>query len=182
MKLITDDLISFSKLHEISTKEHSVDLSKILKAAASDFTDKPNHPPVEISCGYLPSIGGYPLLLPVLFHHLLDNAIKFRKADKGHIINITSGELVNGNDLNIEGVEKDFSYSVISIADNGIGFPREESEKIFEMFYQLHEKGKYKGSGVGLAICKKIMELHGGFIIAEGMPVEGASFHCYFPA
>jgi len=181
MKLVTDDLISFSKLHEIGTKEDPVDLNKILRSAISDFTDKPNHPPVEISCDHLPSIAGYPLLLPVLFHHLLDNAIKFRKADKGHIINITCKDLVTGNDLNMGGVEKNCSYSVISIADNGIGFPLEESEKIFDMFYQLHEKGRYKGSGVGLAICKKIMEMHGGIITAEGRPGEGASFHCFFP-
>jgi len=182
MKLLTEDLITFSKLHEIGQKEEHIDLNKILQADINDFTSKPNHPPIEIKCDDLPPISGYPSLLSLLFHHLLDNAIKFRKADKDHTINITCEQLENGQGLDNESVIKNSGYAVITVADNGIGFHREESEKIFEMFYQLHEKGKYKGSGVGLAVCKKIMEMHGGFITAEGTPGEGASFHCYFPA
>jgi signal transduction histidine kinase len=181
MKLVTEDLISFSKLHEVDTKADRVDLDKILHSAINDFITRPNHPPIEINCDHLPAIVGYPLLLPVLFHHLLDNAIKFRKADEEHVINVTCADRVSGDDVNIDGVVKNFNYTVISVGDNGIGFPGEESEKIFNMFYQLHEKGKYKGSGNGLAICKKIMEMHGGFISAKGTPGEGSSFHCYFP-
>jgi len=180
MKLLTEDLISFSSLHETSVKEVNVDLDKILQAAVHDFESKPNHPEVEINCDHLPLISGYPSLLPLLFHNLLDNAIKFRKEDKQHVINITCKE-VNGEDLDIEGAEKDLRYYVISFTDNGIGFSQEQSGKIFEMFSQLHEKGKYRGSGVGLAVCKKIMEMHEGFITAEGIPDDGASFHCYFP-
>jgi len=180
MKLLTEDLISFSSLHETSVKEVNVDLDKILQAAVHDFESKPNHPEVEINCDHLPLISGYPSLLPLLFHNLLDNAIKFRKEDKQHVINITCKE-VNGENLDIEGAEKDLRYYVISFTDNGIGFSQEQSGKIFEMFSQLHEKGKYRGSGVGLAVCKKIMEMHEGFITAEGIPDDGASFHCYFP-
>ena len=112
----------------------------------------------------------------------MDNAIKFRKRDNDHVVNVTCKESVNGNDIAQNAVEKNVKYHIISVEDNGIGFPQTESEKIFEMFSRLNEKGKYKGSGTGLALCKKIMEMHGGFITAEGMPDEGASFHCYFPA
>jgi len=181
MKLTTDDLISFSKLHEIGVKEDQVDLNRILQQTINDLVSKSNHPPIEIRCDGLPLIIGYPMLLPVLFYHLLDNAIKFRKGDKDHVISITCKEFVPESDLNPGGGEKNINYHVISISDNGIGFPQEESEKIFEMFSQLNEKGKYRGSGTGLAICKKIMELHGGFISAEGKLVEGATFNCYFP-
>ncbi len=181
MKLLTEDLMSFSKLHETGIKEANVDLNKILQAVIGDFTSKLNHPPIDINCDHLPSVSGHASLLSLLFHNLLDNSIKFRNADKDHKINITCRELENGEGLINEGVVKNSRYSVITIADNGIGFHQEESEKIFEMFYQLHETTKYKGSGVGLAICKKIMEMHGGFMTAESIPGDGATFHCFFP-
>ena len=182
MKLLTEDLIAFSKLQEISSEKEDVDLNKIFQTAASDFSDKPNPPAIDVKCDPLPSITGSPLLLSLLFHHLLDNAIKFRKKDKDHKITVTCRELEKAEGPDSEGEIKNSRYSVITIADNGIGFHQEESEKIFDMFYQSHDKGRYKGSGVGLAICKKIMEMHGGFITAEGVPDKGASFHCYFPA
>jgi signal transduction histidine kinase len=73
-------------------------------------------------------------------------------------------------------------YIIISVSDNGIGFKEEDAEKILEFFSRLeNEKGHYKGSGIGLAVCKKIMEMHGGFIVAEGQPAQGASVNCYFP-
>jgi PAS domain S-box-containing protein len=182
MKLVTEDLISFSKLREIGGREDNVNLNNFLRAAIDDFTNKPGQPPIQINCDHLPSINGYSQLLYLLFRNLLDNAIKFRKQDNDHVINITCRELVNGNKINIDGAEKNTNYTVISVSDNGIGFPQTESEKIFEMFYRLHEKVKYKGSGMGLTICKRIMEMHGGFIAAEGVPDQGATFHCYFPA
>jgi len=181
MKLLTEDLLSFSKLHEIGTKEENVDLNKIFETSVSDLTSKPNHPSIDIKCDDLPSISGYAPLLSLLFHHLLDNSIKFRKADKDHKISITCREFENDSHLDNEGVVKNSRYLVITFADNGIGFHQEETEKIFEMFSQLHEKGKYRGSGVGLAVCKKIMEMHGGFLTAEGKPGEGAALSCYFP-
>jgi signal transduction histidine kinase len=71
------------------------------------------------------------------------------------------------------------AYNLVSIIDNGIGFDPQQGEKIFTMFYRLQEKGKQKG-GIGLAICKKIMDLHGGFIASECTP-ECTTFKCYFP-
>jgi signal transduction histidine kinase len=112
----------------------------------------------------------------------MDNAIKFKKKDTDHIVNVTCKESINEDTIAQEEAEKNVKYHVISVEDNGIGFPQTESKKIFEMFSRLNEKGKYKGSGTGLALCKKIMEMHGGFITADGKPDEGASFHCYFPA
>ena len=70
-------------------------------------------------------------------------------------------------------------YTIITVTDNGIGF--ETTDKIFELFTQLPDEVKHKGSGMGLAICKKIMEMHGGYITAEAEPGKGASFHCFFP-
>ena len=107
---------------------------------------------IMINCDHLPLVNGYPLLLSLLFHHLMDNAIKFRKRDNDHVVNVTCKESVNGNDMVQNAVEKNVKYHIISVEDNGIGFPQTESEKIFEMFSRLNEKGKYKGSGTGLAL------------------------------
>jgi signal transduction histidine kinase len=182
MKLTTDDLLSFSRLHEIGVKENNVDLNVILEKVIEDFRKQPEHSLIVFNCDHLPLTNGYPLLLSLLFHHLMDNAIKFRKGEKGHIVNVTCKESISGQDIDHEGTEKNFKYHVISVEDNGIGFPQTEAEKIFKMFYRLHEKNRHKGSGTGLALCRKIMEMHGGFITAEGKPDEGASFNCYFPA
>jgi signal transduction histidine kinase len=181
MKLTTEDLIAFSRLHEIGVKENNIDLNIILEKVIEDFRKQQDHSVVEINCDQLPFIIGYPVLLSLLFHHLMDNAIKFRKKDNGHTVNVTCKESADGNDITNGAAEKDVKYHIISVEDNGIGFSEAESEKIFEMFSHLNEKGKYKGPGNGLALCKKIMEMHGGFIIAEGIPDNGASFHCYFP-
>jgi len=181
MKLVTDDLISFSRLHEIGSRGNNVDLNIILEKTVEDFRKQPGHPLTMINCDHLPPVNGYPLLLSLLFHHLMDNAIKFRKKDNDHIINVTCKESTNGDAIAYGAIDKNAKYHIISIEDNGIGFPQTESEKIFEMFSRLNEKGKYKGSGTGLALCKKIMEMHNGFITAEGKPDEGASFRCYFP-
>jgi signal transduction histidine kinase len=181
MKLATDDLISLSKLHEIGAKENKVDLNILIQTIVDDFMKDPDQQLIDIHCNDLPFIRGYPILLSQLFHHLIDNAIKFRKEGRDHRINITCKETVSGRDIDHEDAEKDAKYTVISVTDNGIGFRQAESEKIFDMFYRLHDKGKYKGAGTGLTLCKKIIEMHEGFITAEGTPGEGASFHCYFP-
>jgi signal transduction histidine kinase len=76
---------------------------------------------------------------------------------------------------------KDMAYAIISVSDNGIGFEGEHADKIFELFYRISEKGNYRGNGIGLAMCKKIMTMHGGFMTAEGHPAKGATFSCYFP-
>ena len=180
MKLVTDDLISFSRLHEIGAKENNVDLNIILEKVTEDFRKQPVNSLITINCDHLPLVSGYPLLLSLLFHHLMDNAIKFRKRDHDHIVKVTCKESVNGNDIVHNAVEKNVKYHIISVEDNGIGFPQTESEKIFEMFSRLNEKGKYKGSGTGLALCKKIMEMHGGFIAVEGIPDERCFFSLLF--
>ena len=74
------------------------------------------------------------------------------------------------------------TFGVLEFIDNGIGLEEEYSGKIFQIFQRLHGRSEYEGTGIGLAICKKIMEMHGGFIDAEGERARGASLHCYFPA
>jgi signal transduction histidine kinase len=73
-------------------------------------------------------------------------------------------------------------FTVVSIIDNGIGFDNRRAKDIFSLFFTLHDKGKYKGSGMGLPICKKIMDIHQGFITAVSRNFHGATFNCFFPS
>jgi signal transduction histidine kinase len=176
MKLLTDDIIAFSK---VSSEEPMlpVDLNDILVTVQSSLEEKITAENAMIRADSLPVIMGYSSLIALLFYHLINNAIKFRKNELDPVIDVNY-TAKPGNEIEHSAAIPEISYNLISVIDNGIGFDPQEGEKIFTMFYRLHEKGK-KG-GIGLAICKKIMDLHGGFIASECTP-ECTTFKCYFP-
>ena len=133
----------------------------------------------RINTTEIPKFPADPLLFSHLITNLLDNAIKFRKPVVEPVVQI---QYSNGSDLHaMSKAASNGAYMIIIVSDNGIGFLQEELDKMFELFYQLPNQGKHKGSGMGLAICKKIMQMHGGFITADGENSGGASFQCYFP-
>jgi len=177
MKLLTEDIVAFSK---VSSEEQMVpvDLNEILMMVRSSLEEKISTENAVIRSDELPIIMGYSSLLSLLFHHLISNSIKFRKDELNPVIDLKY-EIKAGNEIEHSAAISEMSYNLVSVIDNGIGFDPQEGEKIFTMFYRLHEKGKQKG-GVGLAICKKIMDLHGGFIASECTP-ECTTFKCYFP-
>lgn len=181
MKLITDDLVSFLKLQQMGIRDDEVELDELLKEVLKEFEELQDGSGIDVRCDPLPAISGYRFLLALMFQHLLENAIKFRKSDEGHQVIITCRESVSGDGIHHLDAQNDRRYHLISIQDNGIGFPAEEAEQIFGMFYRHPDKKKYKGSGIGLAISRKIMQMHGGFITAEAGPGKGARFSCYFP-
>lgn len=123
----------------------------------------------------LPKIEGYPILLSIVFRNLIDNAIKFAKPDVPPHITISSEsthtKMQHGKDSE--------HYLQITFEDNGIGFDSSQDEEIFEIFKRLDER--CKGVGIGLAVCRKIMSLHGGFIKAESVIGKGSTFCCFFP-
>jgi light-regulated signal transduction histidine kinase (bacteriophytochrome) len=108
---------------------------------------------------------------------LIDNSIKFKRKSDKPFIRITHKQVdgIPGKTSLSNGI-----YDRITVTDNGIGFERKDAESIFIIFHRLHDKFRYKGSGIGLAICKKIMEVQNGFIIANSVPGKGASFNCFF--
>ena len=113
--------------------------------------------------------------------NLISNAIKFTKPGIAPVITIKS-EKVKYNKINNVTLPRLKEYCHITIADNGIGFDEKYNEKIFEIFQRLHEKEDYPGTGIGLAIVKKIVENHHGFIIAKGKQGKGSTFDIYIPA
>ena len=177
-KLLTEDIIAFSKIHS-EEQMTLVDLNETLVIVLNGLDEKIKSENAKIRSDNLPVITGYPPLVSLLFHHLISNAMKFREKESDPVIDITHS-VKRGPEIEHSAALIDVTYNLISVVDNGIGFDPQEGEKIFTMFYRLHEKGKQKG-GIGLAICKKIMDLHGGFIGSECTP-ECTTFKCYFPA
>jgi len=178
LKLLTDDIIAYSKISVSYGELALVDLVDIVSHVIENLKPRITQSEVSVKTDVLPIIQGYPSLLRVLFNHLIDNAIKFRKDHSEHIVHIKA-EQIEGSAINHPTVNRDSIYFVVTVSDNGIGFQPEDEEKIFEMFYRVHEK-KYRGSGIGLPICKKIMDIHGGFITAKCNP-DCTEFNCYFP-
>jgi len=131
---------------------------------------------IVISIDELCVISGHRNYLYMLFLSLLGNAVKFNETSNPEIK--ISCEKVLLNDYTP--FADDTEYYKITITDNGIGFDESDKERIFTLFEKIHPS-KYKGSGIGLTIAKKIMDAHDGFITAESSPGKGSSFHCFFP-
>ncbi|MBC7946319.1 MAG: hypothetical protein H7Y42_00455 [Chitinophagaceae bacterium] len=180
MKLLTEDIITYSSIPSLDKEVAVVDLMNILEGLKKDLATKLGPENIRINCVNIPAINGYPALLSLLFHHLIDNCIKFRKENHPLDIHIECEE-GNGVELDHPSAMPHVKYVSIAITDNGMGFDPDKAEDIFAMFYRANEKNKYKGSGIGLAVCRKIMDIHSGFILAKAIPDEGATFHCYFP-
>ena len=178
LKLLTNDINNYLQLYDLGINKQVIDPNSLIEKVVSGMKSKVEDAEAKIQTTDLPPFPADPLLFSHLMTNLLDNAIKFRKVEVDPVIKIHySNGTENGTPKTFGGTD----YMIIIVSDNGIGFQHEELDKMFELFYQLPNQGKHKGSGMGLAICKKIMQMHGGFITANGKNAEGASFECYFP-
>ena len=144
-------------------------IKNIISNADENIKDKK----AVVTAGKLPVIHGVPFLLTQLFQNLINNSLKFSDETRQQTITITA-------EKNSVQVYADFYHHII-LQDTGIGFNQEYAESIFHIFKRLNSQSEYEGSGVGLALCKKIMAAHKGFITANGYPGKGAVFHLYFP-
>ena len=179
MKLLTNDISNYLQFYDLGIQKQMINPNSIIKNVISAMQGKIEDAQAMIQTTELPSFPADPLLFSHLMTNLLDNAIKFRKLVVEPVIKI---HYSHADELNaMPKAANNTGYIIIIVSDNGLGFQQEEMEKMFELFHQLPDQGKHKGSGMGLAICKKIIEMHGGFISAEGERARGASFQCYFP-
>jgi signal transduction histidine kinase len=176
MDLLLDDVLSLAQISILQKPDTLVDLNELMKDVSKTIK-RLKEKDANIIIGELCTIPGHKSYLYLLFYNLLDNALKFNENEIPEI-KITCEEVSleekTGNPFG------ETEYYRISITDNGIGFDAADTERIFNMFEKLHDK-KYKGSGTGLTIARKIMNAHNGFITAESEPGKGAAFHCYFP-
>jgi len=177
---LIDDLIAYSRTGTEKIKFTKANLNQILAAAKSELKESIKAKNVEITAEELPTIPALKPQMTQLFTNLLSNSIKYSKADQSAIINI-SCEKVTADALSKFNAQSGMTYFKISISDNGIGFPNDFSEVIFEPFKRLHGKDEYAGTGIGLAICKKIVENHNGFISAESELGKGTVFSVFLP-
>jgi PAS domain S-box-containing protein len=178
INLLLDDIVAISRISTSRFNPEPVDLNEILEQSIARLSKKISESRTVIESASLPVINGNPEMLSYLITNIIDNGIKFQPLHNTPHISINSSITNPGK----HGMHAEKEYVRISFTDNGIGFEPQQSEQIFSMFEKLHDKKDYPGSGIGLTICKKVIEAHDGFITAESHPGQGAAFHCYFPA
>lgn len=162
MRTLINDLLEYSRIG--SNKELSViNCNTLLNDVLADLSIALKEANASVITGDLPVINGHPTAMKQLFQNLVANGIKFRKNDTAPTISISAQQ-------------KD-TYWEFSFTDNGIGIHKKHNDKVFEIFQRLHNRKEYDGSGIGLAHCKKIVELHKGDIWVESTPGKGSTFY-----
>jgi light-regulated signal transduction histidine kinase (bacteriophytochrome) len=181
MQLLINDILTFSKLSAEDGVFVQSDLNKIVSEVLNDMEEEVNEKKATISVNQLPSMWVNPGLIRPLFHNLISNALKYCKKQVDPVINIHSeiSPPLNGNGNSNK--DSNSKYCRIFIEDNGIGFDQKYSEQIFGMFKRLHLNTEFEGTGIGLALCKKIVEKHNGFISARSKLNEGSTFIISLP-
>jgi two-component system CheB/CheR fusion protein len=181
MQVLIHDLLTFSRLNTGERKFEKVNLGIIIEDVKKDFKELIVEKKATIEIKEICEVNIIPFQFHQLMQNLIGNALKFSNPKIPPHIIIESHNIL-GNKINIENLSPEKEYCHISISDNGIGFEKEFNEKIFEVFQKLHGKEEYEGTGIGLAIVKKIVENHNGFITATGEFGKGATFDIYIPA
>ncbi|MEU2927735.1 CHASE3 domain-containing protein [Streptomyces sp. NPDC007251] len=175
MQTLINDLLTFSRVGRINDANVPVSLDQSLDKAMANLTAAAEESDAVIERpDELPEITGDPMLLVMLWQNLLGNAIKFRHPDRPPRIRITCESETDP--------EEGSARWRLSVADNGIGIPEEFAEKVFVIFQRLHGRDAYSGTGIGLALCKKIVEFHGGRIWIDTAYTEGTRFCFILPA
>ncbi|GAA4339702.1 sensor histidine kinase [Flaviaesturariibacter amylovorans] len=182
MRLLIDDLLEYSHVSFEGHAPERIDLNEKLHRVLSDLELLIEEKGARIEVGHLPVVQGKRRQIQQLFQNLVSNALKYAKPGVAPEISITSREVAAGDSgLPAEHLPQGTRFHLIEVADNGIGFEQDQSEKIFKIFHRLHGKEEYSGTGVGLAIVRKVVENHGGAIWAEGEPGKGAKFKVLLP-
>lgn len=171
MQNLINDLLVYSKMDTEVSKFVKTDLAIIIKQVKISIDDELSESQAVMEIAQLPIISAIPTQIRQVFSNIILNAIKYRKKEVG---------LKIGIDVETTYIS-DEKFWKINISDNGIGFDIQYRDKIFEVFQRLHGKLEYAGSGIGLAICKKIMQNHHGYITADSVLGEGSVFSIYFP-
>ncbi|MGO4771425.1 ATP-binding protein [Flavobacterium sp. W22_SRS_FK3] len=172
MQILLIDILKYTRIKHHTESFEIVNPNEVLIEVLHDLQELINEKNAIINIEKLPSIKGMSFLMKQLFSNLIQNSLKYSITDKASVINVKS--------LGIEKSDAGELFEVLEFSDNGIGFEQIFAKNIFKIFTRLHAQDEYKGSGVGLALCKKIMQVHKGYIVAEGTPNEGATFKLFF--
>ncbi|MEA2372655.1 MAG: hypothetical protein QOH12_3049 [Solirubrobacteraceae bacterium] len=167
MQKLIEDLLKFSRVATHGRPFAAVDLATLTREVIGDLEAQVQQAHARVTVGALPTLSGDALQLRQLMQNLISNALKFRRDDLTPEVEI-DGEIIG-------------TTAHITVRDNGIGFEPQYSLRIFRVFERLHGRAAYPGTGIGLALCRKIVERHGGTIIAESAPDAGATFTVTMP-
>ena len=180
MRILIDDLLKFSRANKAEQIFEEANLNELLENSKLELVQIIDEKKATIINDELPNLNVIPFQMQQLFTNLINNSLKYSKENVSPIITINISEIDASQENAIPVNEKNKYYKII-FKDNGIGFDAQYSDKIFLLFNRLHNKDKFSGTGIGLAICKKIVENHKGFIFADGQINVGATFTIYLP-
>jgi len=178
MQTMIKDILSFSKISADEQPLIKTDLNLIMRDVVSDLETEVNTKGAQIIIDALPSLQVNAALMRLLFINLVGNALKFSKKNETPVIKISAETNFNGD---IEQPGSKSNYVRITVQDNGIGFEQQYAKQIFDMFKRLNGKSEFEGTGIGLALCKRIVEKHHGFLSAKSKAGEGATFTISLP-
>lgn len=180
MGMLTDDILTYSQLNTEEEQVQDVDMNNVLAIVMDNLTERVVEKDAVVSIPLLPTVKGYRTMLLQLFSHLLQNALKFQQPGKRPEINIEA-ETVKASEVKELDVPGELNYIRFTVLDNGIGFDKKYANKIFQMFQRLHNAEDFPGTGMGLALCLKIAEIHQGTVTAESIQGKGSKFLVYLP-
>lgn len=180
MHTLIDNILSFSKIQATTSPPTAFSLTTVLNGVLQEVNELIQQRNARIEYNDLGVFKGNEAQFTQLLQNLLTNALTFQKPGNIPVVRITT-DYLDGKDIEHPNVVSRKKYLRLEVADNGIGFEQEYASRIFQMFQRLQGSHEYTGSGMGLSICKKIVEKHKGFILAKGKPGQGAVFTCYFP-
>lgn len=180
MQNLIKDILEFSKISNSPASLVKTDLNKLVQEVLFDIQDIVTAKKAQVIVGDLPELDVIPGLFRPLLSNLIENALKYSKKDIAPVINIYSEVTMNMRDSSVNNITTT-PFCRIFIKDNGIGFDQRYAEQIFDMFKRLHGNSEYEGTGIGLALCKRIIEKHNGFISALSQDNQGTTFIISLP-
>jgi len=181
MQSLINNLLKFSRYSLNPADFVKVDLNELLAESITELQEEMEKNHVVFHTDSLPVVEAVPELMLQVFYNLISNAIKFKQKNQAPVIQISSRQMKAGESKFGDKYVKGNRYYGIRISDNGIGFDEQYAEDIFMVFKRLHSVHEFDGTGIGLSICKKIIDKHNGFITASAKPKEGATFLIELP-
>lgn len=180
MRVLIDDLLAFSRVTTKAQPFVPVDLNAVAQQVVDDLGPRLESTHGTIELGALPTINADPQQMYQMLQNLLGNAVKFHKPDLPPLVKVSAELLPASTEPEVPEDETVARY-LLRIEDNGIGFDEKYTDRIFTVFQRLHGKERYEGTGIGLAVVRKIVERHNGTIIAQSSPGQGATFLVTLP-
>ena len=180
MENLIKDVLQFSRLATISQNFEPVDLNVVLTETLADFDLTIEQKNAKIYITNLPVVAAIPLQMSQLFGNLISNALKYNRPNTAPEITISASPM-SETELMLHVLNLELEYTKIEVRDNGIGFTQQYAEQIFNIFQRLHGNDEFSGTGIGLAMCRKIMQNHNGEITATSQEGVGTTFTIIIP-